>query len=106
MVKKMHELLGVEFGAKAAARAAHDDHETTAQLYSWTHGLVETALWRFFTLGRLRRLVESASGEEENFEGLRRDLHEKLTAYAFEQFETRPFWPQFEKLTKGVLGST
>ena len=48
-----------------------------------THSLAETALGRFFTLGQLRRLVESASGNEENFEGLRRHLHEKLTAYTF-----------------------
>merc|ERR1711865_1285179 len=96
----MHEQLVVEFGATAEMNEkteAYDQkrREIYLALYSWTHSLVETALGRFFTLGRLRRLVESASGKEENFEGLRRDLHEKLTAYNFEtfleQFETRPY---------------
>ena len=82
-----------------------------------THDLVETALIRFYTQDslqfpkysgwvhdakkytdfysfaarcrRLRLIVESASGKEENFAGMRKDLHKRLADSIFQQFDRR-----------------
>jgi len=82
MVKKMHEQLGVELDAEAGY---------SAQLYSWTHDLVETAL----------RSNWYAEEEWDSFAGViwlieEGGLPKILADSTFEQFETESFGSMIE----------